>query len=47
MLNIGLMKEKGLFDDGSDIYPDKVFEGAARMGNANGVLYSGLKKGPQ
>ena len=25
MLNIGLMKEKGLVDDGSDIYPDKVF----------------------
>ena len=45
MLNIGLMKEKGLVDNGSDIYPDKIFEGAARMGNPNGVLYSGLNKG--
>lgn len=47
MLNIGLMKEKGLVDDGSDIFPDKVFEGAAKMGNPNGILYSGLRKGPQ
>jgi hypothetical protein len=47
MLNIGLMREKGLVDDGSEIYFDKVFEGAAKMGNANGILYSGLNKGPQ
>lgn len=47
MLNIGLMKERGLVENGSDIYPEKVFEGAARMGNPNGVLYSGLNKGPQ
>jgi TPR repeat protein len=46
LLNIGLMKDKGLANDDSDMSPEKVFEGAARLGNANGVLYSGIRKGP-
>ncbi len=47
MLNIGLMKEKGLLNDwNDDISPSTVFEGAAKLGNPNGILYAGLKKRP-
>ena len=41
------MREKGLIDNQGENSAESIYEGAARLGNANGYLYSGLSRGPQ